>query len=252
MTLLYITPFFGFGEYTWSSTAGACLPIWVGNRDYIITFTMLSTIPYTIIIVTTIWTYIFTTNFLKNEFEHRNAMLNNKKDRLHEKSVYSIRVCNLIGIFGMLLLFNVISFSPYIIARIIGLVVGLKNIPPAVYAAALILFLLNNVTSSVIQSYFRRDLHDAITKYFRMVTYLIKKPCKEKRAIKIKHVVCDNKCSVIKGKNHSTQDCKLAKKGFSETAELSLESQTTFTHSLATGVDSTNNESSLSLSKVCT
>ena len=194
----------------------------------------------------TTWTYIFTRNFLKNDFKRREAILNDNKDRIHEKSVYSIRVRNLIGIFGMLLLFNVISFSPYIIARIIGLVVGLENIPPAVYAAVLILFLLNNVTNSVIQSYFRRDLHDAI---IRLVTCIIRKTCKGKCAGMAEDVHND-KWSATDGKNHSTtqtQGCKSAKNVLSETAEVSLESQTImFAHSLATDVAATSNEISLS------
>lgn len=179
---------------------------------------------------------MFTRKFLKNDFQQQQAALNNKKDRIHEKSVYSIRVRNLIGIFGMLLLFNVISFSPYIIARIIGLIVGLENIPPAVYAAALILFLLNNVTNSVIQSYFRRDLHEAITKYFHKVTYLVRKPCKGKRAVMTKDDGHDD------SKNHSTTQTQ-CKNALPKSVEVPLESQTIM--SLATEVDATNNEISL-------
>lgn len=210
---------------------------------------MLSLIPYTIIIVTTTWTCIFTRNFLRNDLKRREATLNNKKDRIHEKSVYNIRVRNLIGIFGMLLFFNVLSFSPYIIARVFGLVVGLENIPPAVHATALILFLLNNVTNSVIQTYFRRDLHDAIKKYFRMVTYIIRKPCKKRHTDMTKDDVYDDKWSVIDGKNHSTtqtQSCasKSAKNVHSESVEVSLEFRTIT--SLATEVDASNNEISLS------
>ena len=238
-TILDITPFFGFGKYVWTHGVGTCLPIWVGQRNYVIFFSVLSTIPFTIIIVTTTWTYIFTRNFLKNDFERRQTMSNNKEDKLHEKSVYSVRIRNLIGIFGMLLLFNVITFSPYIIASIIGLIIGLKKIPNAVYTAALILFLFNNVTNSVIQSYFRRDLHDAIKKNSRKFAYLIRMSRKKQHVDKTlanhddKHKEADS----LDPMNHSTfqtQDCA-SKGGLSE---VSFESRTTMcAYSIATEIN---------------
>ena len=171
---LDITPFFGFGEYTWSGAVGTCLPIWVGNRGYVIFFSLFATIPFTIIIITTTWTYVFTRNFLRKDFKRRQTMSNNERDQMKcEKSVYNVRIRNLVGIFGMLLLFNVITFSPYIIASMIGLIVGLEKIPSKVYVTALILFLLNNVTNSIIQSYFRRDLRETITKHSKMLAHLI-------------------------------------------------------------------------------
>ena len=105
-------------------------------------------------------------------------MTNNERDQLkHEKSVYNVRIRNLIGIFGMLLLFNIITFSPYIIASLIGLIVGLENIPTEVYATVLVLFLLSNVTNSVIQSYFRRDLRESIAAYSKMLAHHISNVC---------------------------------------------------------------------------
>ena len=146
------------------------MPLWAGNTDYVIFFSVLGTIPFTIIIITTIWTYIFTRKFLKKDFQRRKTMTQNEVKELKlEKSIYNVRVRNLIGVFGMLLLFNVITFSPYIIASLIGLIVGLDNIPSAIYATVLILFLLNNVTNSIIQSYFRRDLRDCIAKFLMML-----------------------------------------------------------------------------------
>ena len=244
-TILDITPFFGFGEYTWARGVGACLPIWVGHRDYVIFFSVLSIVPFTIIIVTTTWTYIFTRNFLKKDFERRQKMSTNKEDKVHEKSVYSVRIRNLIGIFGMLLIFNVITFSPYIIASIIGLIVGLKKIPAAAYTAALILFLFNNVTNSVIQSYFRHDLRDAIKQHSRKLAYLIRKPWRKRSVDKTLANRDDKRIEAesLDHTNHSTiqtQDCTF-KERLSETVEVSFESRTTMcAYSMATETNDIN------------
>ena len=235
--VLDITPFFGLGEYTWSPAVGACLPVWSGNKDYVIYFSLLSMIPFTIIVVTTIWTYVFTRKFIKEDFERRQKMSNSVQDQQYEKSVYNVRIRNLIGIFGMLLLFNVITFSPYIIASVIGLIVGLDKIPPSIYTSVLILFLLNNVTNSIIQSYFRRDLHDTISKFSKKLKRLLSgsKSSKRKGGSQVSestekqsqwlngssrngdHKVCSD---------HTTQECD-SKEGLSETVEVSVEYQTT-------------------------
>ena len=77
----------------------------------------------------------------------------------------------------MLLIFSVVTFSPYIITSLVGLIVGLENVPSDIYTTALILFLLNNVTNSIIQSYFRRDLRDCIAKYSIMFSHNFKMHC---------------------------------------------------------------------------
>lgn len=245
---LDITPFFGFGKYTWAGGVGTCLPIWVGHKDYVIFFSVLSTIPFTIIIVTTTWTYVFTRNFLKKDFERRQTMSTNKEDKFHEKSVYSVRIRNLIGIFGMLLLFNVITFSPYIIASIIGLIVGLRKIPSAAYTAALILFLFNNVTNSVIQSYFRHDLRDALKKHIRKLAYLIRKLWRKKGANKTlaNHDDEHKEADSVDHMNHSTFQTQdgVFKERLSETVEVSFESRTTMcAYSIATEINGINSGS---------
>lgn len=179
--LIDSTPFFGLGDYTWSGAVGACLPVWAANRDYVIYFSILSTIPFTIIVVTTVWTYVFTRRFLRKDFQRRKTMTQNEQDQLkHERSVYHVRIRNLLGVFGTLLLFNVITFSPYIIVSVVGLIIGLENVASQIYTTALILFLLNNVTNSIIQSYFRRDLRECIAEYSMKLPNLFKMNCLKK------------------------------------------------------------------------
>ena len=108
-------------------------------------------------------------------------MTQNEQDQLkHERSVYHVRIRNLIGVFGMLLLFNIITFSPYIITSVVGLIIGLENVASEIYTTALILFLLNNVTNSIIQSYFRRDLRECIAQYSMKLPNVCKMHCLNK------------------------------------------------------------------------
>jgi hypothetical protein len=165
-------------------------------------------------------------------------MSNNQNDQQREKSVYNIRIRNLIGIFGMLLIFNVITFSPYIIASIIGLIVGFDKIPSSIYSSVLILFLLNNVTNSLIQSYFRRDLRETIEKFSKTFKRLLSgnNPSKRKRSRVSESTEKQNQGSNSRSRNgldhniHSNrtnQGCD-SKEGLSETvAEVSVEYQTT-------------------------
>ncbi len=165
-------------------------------------------------------------------------MSNNQNDQQREKSVYNIRIRNLIGIFGMLLIFNVVTFSPYIIASIIGLIVGFDKIPSSIYSSVLILFLLNNVTNSLIQSYFRRDLRKTIEKFSKTFKRLLggNNPGKRKRSRVSEST--EKQSQGFNGRsrngfdhnihsNRTNQGCDSNKEGLSETVELSVEYQTT-------------------------
>ena len=164
-------------------------------------------------------------------------MSNKKEDQLYEKSVYNVRIRNLIGIFGMLLLFNVITFSPYIIASIIGLIVGLDKIPSSIYSSVLILFLLNNVTNSIIQSYFRRDLHETITKFSKKLKrFLSGRKSDKKRRSRVSEST-EKQSQVFSSSSRNALDHNVhrnhinqgydSKEGHFETVEVSVEYQTT-------------------------
>ena len=160
-------------------------------------------------------------------------MSDNKEHQQHEKSVYNVRIRNLIGIFGMLLLFNVITFSPYIIASIIGLIVGLDKIPSQIYSSVLILFLLNNVTNSIIQSYFRRDLRVTITKFSKKLRRFIgRRKSGKRRKSRVTESTDHDKQSQgfnsnsrngLDHRSHTNQGCD-SKEGFSEIIEVSATS----------------------------
>ena len=148
----------GNRNYAYSDTTGTCLPWLVGEQPYAIFFSSAALIPIGIIIVTTIWTALFTRKVLYHVYTERKNSFRREK----EKSVYHVRVRNLIGLFGSLLLSNIIALLPHYITMMVSYGVGIESIPAAVYTANLILFLLSNVTNSLLQAYFRRDLHDSI------------------------------------------------------------------------------------------
>ena len=151
------TPFFGLGIYGFSISTASCVPIWVGQTVYVIYFSVYSFVLFNIIILTSLWTFCFTRYFIKNQRNNNRMMDNNT-----QKHVYTRRLRNLISIFGMLLLANILSFSPYAVVSFIGYGVGFEAIPSPVYATVLVFLLLNNTASAIIQSYFRRDLKEAI------------------------------------------------------------------------------------------
>ena len=82
-----------------------------------------------------------------------------------QRHVYFNRIKNLIGIFGALLISNLVSWLPFIATSFFVLVSG-NNIPDQAYAITFVFFLSNNASNPVIQIYFRRDLLDAIKAIF--------------------------------------------------------------------------------------
>ena len=159
--LFSITPLVGLGEYGFGPNTASCLVIFEGNNDYVIFVTVESTIPLGIILITSIWTFIFTRRFIRKSFKRQRGV-SLQDDNSAQKSVYNNKLRNLLGIFGMLMIVNAISFLPFIVVSTVGIVVGFENIPPALYATMFTLFLLNNVTNPLVQSYFRRELWERV------------------------------------------------------------------------------------------
>ncbi len=86
-----------------------------------------------------------------------------------QKSIYSEKVKKVVGVFGVLLICNAFTWLPYFSAGLIGLVIGLERLPPEFLATVFVIFLLSNVTNSVIQAYFRRELADTMKGWVRRV-----------------------------------------------------------------------------------
>ena len=162
-----LAPYYGsgLGEYNWSPRLGGCLAIFLGHRTYVLLQALHALVPISVIVVTSVWTLLSTRGFLKKHLKRQESTLNAKGFKV-QKHIYSVRVKNLIGIFGTLLLFNFLSWMPYVIVSLIGVVIGLDKIPTQVYACGFILFLFSNVSNPLIQTYFRKDLLYSLRKTF--------------------------------------------------------------------------------------
>lgn len=175
--LFNIPPFFGMGEHSFGPSVASCVPIWVGHTGYVIYFSLESTIPLGIIILTAIWTFVFTGKFFKEDYQRRKEGTA-QQNMMHQRDVYNRRVRNLFGIFGTLLFVNVIAFFPYITISIVGFAIGFDNVPDAVYATVFAMFLFSNVANPLVQSYFRKDLWDAV---LHCKNYIVSGTCCRKR-----------------------------------------------------------------------
>ena len=164
-----ITPFVGLGRYAFSSTASACLPLW--STRFVIFLLVESTLPFGIITVTTVWTFIFTRSFIRTHYRvSRASTINENESGGHtDNSVYNMKLKKVFGIFGSLLVVNMVCFVPFIVTGIAGFIVGFDNFPTGVYATVLFLYLLNNVGNPLVQSLFRPDMKMLFLKLKRKI-----------------------------------------------------------------------------------
>ncbi len=153
------------GKYGWSRRVGGCSPLFNGYRLYVLLQSLHSLIPLTIIVITSCWTFMFTRGFLRRHLKRQKSVLNGTSFE-EQKHVYSSQVKNLIGIFGSLLLFNFISWTPFLGISAAGFGIGFHRLPNAVYASGYVLFLFSNVFNPIIQMYFRKDLIDSFKRFF--------------------------------------------------------------------------------------
>ena len=114
-----------------------------------------------IIIVTSAWTFIFTRWFLKKNLRQLKQTLT-KQDLEVQKSIYTEKVRNLFGVFGLLFLFNIISWAPFFFVGFISLVAGMENLPPGIFSFVFIFYMASYITNPLVQAYFRKDLLDCV------------------------------------------------------------------------------------------
>ena len=169
--LLSTTPFFGLGSFEFSYSTASCLPLWAGHIHYVIFSFIGSLVPFTTIIVTSVWTFLATRKFIKQRNDDRMFVITTSNARKQEKSVYSNSYRNLIGIFGALTVVNVLSFLPYIVVSVAGFFTDYDNVPHPIYCTVLVMYLLSNIFNPIIQSYFRQELRGAVSSCLRKAKY---------------------------------------------------------------------------------
>ena len=146
-------PFLGFGAYEFSTSFGTCVTGWQGQTGYSIFISLVILILVGSIIVTTIWTLCFTRKYLRDKAT--GPILTKGSN------IYASQQRRLIGLFGMLILVHLLCYTPALIVVFIGL---FTIIPSEAYAVIFILYLLLTSLIPIIQSFFRRDIKEAISK----------------------------------------------------------------------------------------
>ena len=152
--ILSILPLLGFGVYEFSSSFGTCVTGWVGQTGYSIFMSLLILILVGSIIVTTIWTLCFTRKYLRDK----------ATGPVHTQGsnhVYASQQRRIIGLFGMLILVHLLCYTPTLVVVFIGL---FTIIPSEAYAAIFISYLLLISLIPLVQSFFRRDIKEAVIK----------------------------------------------------------------------------------------
>ena len=151
---LSILPLLGFGVYEFSSSLGTCVTGWVGQTGYSIFMSLVISILVGSIIVTSIWTLCFTRKYLRDT-------ATGPVSTQGSNHVYVSQQRRIIGLFGMLILVHLLCYTPALIVIFVGLFTVLPSEP---YAAIFILYLLLISLIPLVQSFFRRDIKEAVVK----------------------------------------------------------------------------------------
>ncbi|XP_011410233.1 PREDICTED: red-sensitive opsin-like [Amphimedon queenslandica] len=146
--LINSTPFYGIGRFRYA-IYGSCVPTFEEQFVYVVLMMAIFLAISAVILVTSVWTYIFTKKFIQEHSE------------LEESSVYVSRKRRLIGIFGVMLIAYFVCFSP---GYIFGFLSQIYDLHDLSYAIALVFFMMITIINPIIQSYFRPDVKKAFVK----------------------------------------------------------------------------------------
>ncbi len=167
-----LAPYYGLGTYRWSSRIGSCIPFWNGYRD-MLPIWIHSILIFTIIVTSSVWTFVFTRGFLKRNLKRHEENLNSQNLDI-QKQIYSKRVKNLFGICGAFILSNLLSRLPYSCIGVVRMIAGSYDvIPNKYYASTFVLYLLNVCVNPIIQIYFRKDLFGVARSLLRRVLVVV-------------------------------------------------------------------------------
>ena len=149
--ILNSTPLYGLGRFQFRVSNGFCMPMWQPQSYYFIYVLLIFSILYSCTVLMTIWTCCSTYNYFKRAAERRSGtnVFNS------EENIYTSKKREVIGIFGVLVLTNAISFLPSLGALIAARFV---YIPDEVYALIIVCVLLATIGNPLVQVLFREDI----------------------------------------------------------------------------------------------
>ena len=153
---LSILPLLGFGVYEFSYTFATCVSGWEGQTGYSTLIFLLMLLSIGSIIVTSIWTLCFTRKYL------RNTATGPIPTDTQGSNVYASQEKRIIGLFGMLILVHLLCYTPALIVIFAALFI--PSLPPVPYVIVLIFYLLLTSLIPLVQSFFRRDIREAVVK----------------------------------------------------------------------------------------
>ena len=119
-------------------------------------------IPFIIIIITTVWTFLSTHRFIRSDHQRRVDAIGTREEEAKEieDNLYTRQLKNLFGIFSLLLISQVASLLPPSILLVVSGATGPQNLPPLYSFFSVLFIYIGCITNPVIQSYFRKDLRN--------------------------------------------------------------------------------------------
>ena len=159
--VINLPPYFGLGQYAFGQFTATCLQVWVGHGDFLAYYCLIILMAVATITVTTVWTFCFTRRFIKRTYYPSSNKTGNDD---FQKHVYTRRMRKLTGIFGALLIVTLLTYVPAVVGGVVGIAIGIDNLPAPVFAVIVIFFYINSIANPMIQSYFRKDVNEFIVR----------------------------------------------------------------------------------------
>ena len=164
--ILASMPFFGFGKLGFSSIVGVCIFRWEGEREYVITVAIEALLPIIATIVFTLWTYIHAKRFLKRRHLRQTSY------GVPKKSVVFVNKRNqrvdraLTQTFILLLVSQVVCFTPGILTALVGFFIGYQSIPSSILIIDFVIIISSVGINPVIQSLSRTQIRHYLTSLY--------------------------------------------------------------------------------------
>ena len=149
------------------SCLGSCIkPNYNDEESTYIYLPLILIIPFTIIAITTTWTFVFTQVFLRKNLKRHRETLNDDNFTTQKKK-YISRIKNLVGIFGVLLVSNILFMFPLLLGTLFSSTSAFEEIPKGLTIFMFVFFLFSFVSNPIIQAYFRRDLKESFMQMWK-------------------------------------------------------------------------------------
>lgn len=168
--IMALCPYFGFGEYRYSSLLQSCQPTWsdssptTGIRNiYFAVFVAIEHLfPLTALLVFNIGSYRIIYKSLRSQL-HRKLKYSNSMRSLEARKSYASQQKRVLYLFLSLLVVNTINWVPVLLIELVAVIKGLQSIPPEVIVFGWVCYLINPVAHPIIELCFIKDLRHLIT-----------------------------------------------------------------------------------------